>query len=112
MNAKLSKGLVCELCDDCQRYCTIKEMMQIAAFIDPRTIIQIKCVEIYKFNRSSEEGFDIGWEQALLEWGASNPGYAKLFADIYTDLTEKSASIHPRKLYNAIIGRIEDGKES
>lgn len=106
MKSKLSKTLVDDLCEGCSKYCTIKEVLQLAAFTDPRTIIQIKCVEIYKFERSKGEEHDIGWQTAMMDW--SSTGQAEIFNECYTELTNKSNVIHPRAIYNMIQGRMNE----
>ena len=54
-----------------------------------RSMIQEKCIELFKWNRSEEEskirgfGYNIGWDLAQKEW--LNKGYATAYADAWVE---------------------------
>ena len=79
---KLAKKIE-EICDcDNSDYCLLKEII-LCSHNDPRFLIQLKCIEKYKYEQSESEDQDIGWEEAHMRWVSE--GYAKKFADIYQD---------------------------
>lgn len=83
--SKTFKQVLDEICYDCCHahceYCTAKEILLRILGKDPRNIIQIKCIEKYKYDRSKQLDHDIEWTQATKEW--INFGYAERFADVY-----------------------------
>ena len=83
MNREKYHKLVEEVCpESCKGYCFFKmffEMIQ----RDPRTIIQLKCIEKFKWEVSEKEQKDIGWEESIMKW--TSDGYAKKFAEIYNE---------------------------
>jgi hypothetical protein len=72
--------LVCEYCPT-GGYCLLKEYL-IVLQSDPRMLIQLKCLEKYKYELSSKSNKDVGWSDTLVSWVES--GLAKKFADLYT----------------------------
>lgn len=96
---KTSLKVLDSICDLCQgKYCTLKEILHISNRFDNRFLVQIKCMEIFKYERSSECKEDIGWEATGILW--ADEGYAKLFAEYYTN--DKT----PREIYNSICDRL------
>lgn len=95
------KKLIDEIVDNCpnkEGYCFIK-LFLLHLGQDPRIIIQIKCIEKYKYERSKEEGKDIGLDEAFTQWIKN--GLAEKFADLYDE--DKSVS----QLYK----EIKNGKD-
>lgn len=82
---------------DCNHWCLLKEIVIAGYKFDPRTLVQFKCVEKYKDERSKAIGQDIGWETAWNEWHELN--YDVVFAKVYTE----HPKIKPQHLYNKII---------
>ena len=84
-NAKLIKKMN-EACScHAEKYCLLKEII-VCSHDSPRFLVQLKCVEKFKYEESQRRGKDIGWDEAHLEWVSL--GYAKKFADLYDeDLT-------------------------
>ena len=83
MDKNKYKSLINEIADDCPNkdgYCFLKELIIMSR--DPRTIVQIKCVEKYKFEKSKERGEDIGWQEAAQEWAET---YGAKFAKVYNE---------------------------
>ena len=81
--AKKVNEVVCEYCKT--DWCILKEIM-ICKHSDSRFLVQLKCIEKFKFVLSERAGKDVGWDIAHMEW--VDEGYAKRFADIYNeDLT-------------------------
>lgn len=71
-----------EVCDCKNKYCLIKEII-LCSHQDPRFLIQLKCIEIFKWEESEKQRDDIGWDEAHVEWVAK--GYAKRFAELYVE---------------------------
>lgn len=85
--AKLIKKIdevVAPYCNN-NKYCILKEIL-VCSHKDPRFLIQLKCIEHFKYEESEKLGKDLGWDVAHVEWVAK--GYANLFAEYYNeDLT-------------------------
>ena len=96
---KAYKSLIDECLDsECPsgHWCILKELVAASNKLDPRFLVQMKCVEIYKWDLGKEFDRAVGWEEALQLW-ASN-GYAAKFARVY----EADPDKHPIKMYEAI----------
>lgn len=80
------QALINEIADSCpnkdkkDHYCFLKELLLLSK--DPRTVLQIKAIEKYKFERSKELEKDIGWEKAAKEWAEN---YGEKFAKAYSE---------------------------
>lgn len=91
-----------EICDECcppSKYCLLKE---IVFKNTPRTIIQIKCIEKFKYEQSQKEGHDIGWNGASAMWVSQ--GYAEIFGKLFSE------DKHVKDLYKEIM--VEKSKQS
>lgn len=79
---KLIKKLneVCSCKDN--KYCLLKEII-VCSHQDPRFLVQLKCIEHFKYEESEKEKKDIGWEEAHIRWVAG--GHAKTFAEHYDE---------------------------
>jgi len=89
-----------EICADCdchgrEPYCTLVEFI-ISAHKSPRMIMQMKCVEKFKYDKHE----DISWGDAFIKW--VDEGYAKTFDDLYSE------DIRFRSLYRMVL--TETGK--
>ena len=63
-------------CPCCQiAYCPMAEFIR---HMPERTLVQHKCVEVYKWRLGQEQGRDIGWDEAYQLWADS--GCAAQFA--------------------------------
>lgn len=96
-NHKQNKELIEDICAGCcppGQYCTLKEIL-IRSPRDTRTMLQIKCIEKLKYERSKASGRDIGWNEAHEIW--IKEGYAQEFARLYR------YGIRIEKLYSAIM---------
>ena len=84
IHGKIHKDLIEEIVRDyCPKpgcYCILKEIMMRT---DPRSLIQLKCLEVFKFERSRVEKREIGWDEAMDLW--VKEGYAERFDGIYKD---------------------------
>ena len=75
------KQILEEICEGCKtEYCTLREILLHSGLSD-RMVVQIKCIEKYKYEQSQLEGKDIGWEQANMRW--VERGYAERFSRVY-----------------------------
>jgi hypothetical protein len=83
-------------CDTCaNRYCILKEVLLRMQHPDSRSMLQIKCVDKFKYEKSETAGKDIGWDKAFDQW--CDEGYAKAFADVY------EPDITLEKIYSAVL---------
>lgn len=85
--SKLSKKRYCGLLNDladenchCD-YCFLKLFLE-TLHPDPRVLMQIKCIEKFKYERSKELGHDIGWNDAGILW--AEEGWATAFQTSYS----------------------------
>lgn len=76
-------------------WCLLKEIIISAFKIDPRTLVQMKCVEIYKYYESKRG--EIDWNEALTRWVLN--GYAKKFETVYNE----NPTMKPQLMYNYIV---------
>ncbi len=81
-------------------YCPLKEIL-IRAPRDPRSILQIKCLDQFKYERSESAGHDIQIEGAMNLW--ISEGHAASFASHYRE------GIRLKEIY-ALIMRDFDSK--
>lgn len=99
MNKKIKKtsaNVIDNICDNCSMtgYCTLKEILLVTQHLDDRVLVQMKCIEIFKYEQSEKEGYDIGWSEAGMRW--VDQLWASHFADVY-DPNKK-----PRIIYQEI----------
>lgn len=66
----------------CQNYCLFKLFFEIVEY-DQRVLVQLKCIEMFKWRESEKDGKDIGHEEAMMRWVTK--GYAKKFAEAYSE---------------------------
>jgi len=78
---ELIEEICCEKCKK-DSYCILKELI-IHTIRDTRVIVQIKCIEKYKWEESERQNCDIGWDEAGKKW--VDNGYATKFATIYKE---------------------------
>jgi hypothetical protein len=84
MDKNKHKALIDEFVETCpckDEYCSLRELIM-HLFQDPRTLVQAKCLEKFKYERSKELGKDIG-SAAVAEW--IDLGFAKKFSDCYSE---------------------------
>lgn len=88
---KILNQLCCEKCCD---YCFIKEvLLSIKPSVD--VLMQIKCIEKFKWEESERLNYDIGWNKAGMMW--VDKGYASKFRSKYKE------GIDFQELYTLII---------
>jgi hypothetical protein len=78
-----NRALIEDICAGCclpSTYCTLKEVL-IRSPKDIRTMMQIKCIEKLKYERSCAAGRDIGWGETYDIW--IREGYADAFAKLH-----------------------------
>lgn len=76
-------------------YCTLKEIL-VRVPRDARTLMQIKCIEKIKYERSVRESRGVDWDEALDIW--IEEGFAERFAELYRDGKRLN------ELYHDVIG--------
>ena len=79
---------VCQDChchDKSDPYCTFIEVYlhSHSRDLDPRMIIQTKCIEKFKYDKSKEYNRNIEWREIHEMW--INEGYAQIFAELYKE---------------------------
>jgi len=78
--------LINQCIEHCQvQYCFLKHLIQ-HQHTNPRTLCQIKCIEIFKWEKSAEVGHDIGWTKAAELWVIEGP--AEHFSNAYKEALE------------------------
>ena len=80
-----NRALVDDMCHGCcqpHTYCTLKEVL-VRSPRDARTMVQLKCIEKLKYERSHAEGREIDWNEASAIW--TTEGYAHRFSKLYHD---------------------------
>lgn len=77
-------------CHEGKDSCVLKDRIMETGFSD-KILMQMKCLEIYKWNESEREDRDIGWDEAMTRW--VRKGYAERFAEVY------DSKMEPRELY-------------
>lgn len=78
------------------KYCILKEIVLNSGMSD-RLLVQLKCIEKFKFEKSEVCGKDIGWEEAHKEW--IRGGYSEQFRKIYRE------GMSFRDIYPAVLNR-------
>ena len=105
VSEKRFKRLVNELVDDhCScNYCFLKTFIECLR-PEPFVLVQLKCIEMFKWEQSKLEGSDIGWNEAGMRW--ANNGYASAFRYVF----DEDLSI--REVYNLTIDRMDSIKDN
>ena len=90
-----------EMLDDiCSEYCTpgkhcLLKLFLLSSHPDPRILIQMKCVEKYKYELNKTQEEEMSWEEAWLKW--IDNGCAEKFSQFYDEETSYL------KIYRAIM---------
>lgn len=89
-----SKRILTEICDDCPReYCTLKEILLRGGMSD-RMLVQLKVMEMFKYDESQRQKQDIGWEGATQLFHERK--LDEKFAEVY------KPELHPRTIYKRL----------
>jgi len=66
MKRNLPASMVNELCEHCpeDHYCILKELCVRCSLLDDRFMIQMKCIEIFKYEESKRQQKPIDWNEA------------------------------------------------
>jgi hypothetical protein len=75
-------------------HCLLKEFARHIGHSE-RTLAQMMCIDIFKYEEISAQKGDIGWEEATRLW--VQRGHAQTFAELYQENIED-----PRQLYEQI----------
>lgn len=93
INKKIEK-LIDQLgCEGC-KYCFWKQFAK-SVSLNPYNIVQLKCIEKFKWEESEKEKKDIGWNEAGFRW--IEKGYAEKFEKCFNE--NKSF----KKIYQEIV---------
>jgi len=93
--------LVCDLCScDKDTYCTAKELLKMSKKFAPRFLLQVKCIEIFKYDIGEALHKDVGWEEATEEW--TEVGYAMLFDSVTKQMQDDGLRMRPIDVYRRI----------
>jgi len=87
-------------------YCPLEPLVRLSE----RLLIQHKCVEAFKWERSQIVGVDIGWRKAYEIW--VEEGFAAQFAELYHDgisAEEMMKAIKKEGLSSIAPGATEEG---
>jgi hypothetical protein len=63
-------------------WCILKEIL-LSKHTDPRFLVQLKCIEHFKWEESQTQKRDIGWSEAHQMW--IDEGFAEAFAKFYDE---------------------------
>lgn len=77
----VTKKTLDEICEDSPEF--LKELVMHDSKYSDRLLVQTKCIEKYKFEESTRQKKDIGWEKAWELWVVN--GYAGRFGDLYKE---------------------------
>lgn len=91
-STRAMRRIIEDICDDCcsdHRYCTAKELLRILHREDVRLMVQLKCIEKYKYELETTEGAEIGWDSAVMDWAQKD--YAKAFDTAYNEASSVRA---------------------
>jgi hypothetical protein len=82
VSEKRFRELIDELVDEncCCDYCFLKQFVA-SLHPEPFVLVQLKCIEMFKWEESSKVGEDIGWNEAGMRW--ANEGYALSFRAVF-----------------------------
>lgn len=82
--AKITKTLLKELCGDCNKeYCFIQELILHDAKYSNRLVVQMKLIEVYKWEQSQITNTELSWSETMTKWSES--GLAAKFAEVYKE---------------------------
>jgi len=101
-NEKTHQKVIEDICDECSRYCILKEIL-VKVGMGDRELIQLKCIEKFKYERGIEEQRDIKWDGAFKQW--TEKGYAEIFDELYKDGMKVS------EVYKMVIERAKETGE-
>ena len=110
LNKEEYRELLEDLCKDyCtpKRYCILKEFL-LSLHPSPRLIVQLECMDKFKFEQSEKEDKDIGWTETIQRW--VDLGYAVRFAEIY-DAPDFDENTNLTILYRRIVKSNRNGKK-
>lgn len=88
---ELSKEQYKRLLDDiCSEYCPsgkhcLLKLFLLSSHPDPRLLVQMKCVEKYKYEVNKDYDTEMSWEDAWESWVEN--GYAEKFSEMYEEET-------------------------
>ena len=93
-NNRTHKEVVEDICDNCHKDCTLKEII-LDVGLDDRTLEQIKCIETFGNELSDEVGGYVGMGEASKLW--VERGYADRFAEVFKE------GMRHFELYHAVV---------
>lgn len=84
-NEKRFLAIISEIAEECccgKKYCFFRKLVE-TMHPDIRLLVQMKCIEKFKYEESERQKDDIGWHKAGMEW--VDQGFAKRFAEVYDE---------------------------
>lgn len=84
-NEKRFLAILTEIGEECacrKGYCFFRKLVE-TMHPDIRMLVQMKCIEKFKYEESERQGDDIGWHDAGMRW--VDDGFAENFADVYDE---------------------------
>lgn len=88
-----------EFCDDScsQPYCFIRSLVELDQKYNKRLIMQVKMIEVYKYQLETENKKEVGWQESLRLWVEN--GLAKKYAETFDD--KATVKEMKKRLFNA-----------
>lgn len=84
-NEKRFHAVISEIAEECScsnGYCFFRKLIE-TMHPDIRMLVQMKCIEKFKYEESERQRDNIGWHRAGMQW--VDDGFAKRFADVYDE---------------------------
>lgn len=85
LNKKQYREMLNDICSeycDPGHYCILKEFL-ISSHPSPRLLMQMKCIDKFKYERGVKENRNVEWTEAMELWVEEN--YAQKFAEVYEE---------------------------
>lgn len=73
-----------EACSHCNFNCTLKSIAM--SWYEDRFFTQLKCVEIFKWDRSKKLGLEVSWDQAFEGWFQDRADDGRTYAERFCEL--------------------------
>lgn len=89
--------LVCEYCPN--EYCFLKKFVG-SLHPEPIVLVQLKCLEKFKWEESRRENNDIGWNEAGMRWATQ--GYAAAFRKVFDE------ELSVRAIYERTLAEVQN----
>lgn len=92
-----------EACSRCNLNCALKNLAM--GYFEDRFLIQMKCIEIFKWDRSKKLKKAITWEEAVLAWLKEKAEDGKTYATRFGELWDHALNhFNGLTIYQLVVG--------